>query len=164
MNYKRALKHLITNKITARRAFSQSSMRVIEQAVRSAEAQHQGQICFVVEAALDFPMAVKNFSARDRALELFSSLRIWDTEYNNGVLIYLLLADKDVEIIADRGVHSHVTTEGWEQICHEMEVFFRLGKYEEGVILGINKIAHHLESLYPNESPNNELSDKPILL
>jgi uncharacterized membrane protein len=164
MKLKRAFKHLITSKLTLRRAFPQSTMLTIENAVRDAESRHRGQIRVVVEAALDFPWAVRNYSARDRALELFSQLRIWDTEYNSGVLVYLLMADKDVEIIADRGINMLVTAQGWEQICREMEACFRLGKFEEGVVTGINKIAHHLASFYPHLPHDNELPDKPLVL
>jgi uncharacterized membrane protein len=96
---------------------------------------------------------------------VFSQLHIWDTEQNNGVLIYLLLADRDVEIIADRGVHAKLGQATWEAICQEMEVAFRQGKFEEGVIAGIRSVGAHLSRHYPQVGTKiNELSDKPVIL
>ena len=94
------------------------------------------KIRFAVEHALDLPQLLAGMSARDRAIEVFSQLRVWDTEHNNGVLIYLLFADRDVEIVADRGIHAKVGA-GWEDICRSMEQRFRQGEFEAGVIEGI---------------------------
>jgi uncharacterized membrane protein len=104
-------------------------------------------------------------TARARALEVFSHLRVWDTEHNNGVLIYLLLADHDVEVVADRGVHAHVGGEGWEKICREMEALFREGKLEVGVLHGIRAVSTHLVRHYPAQGKGrNELDNKPVVL
>ena len=98
-------------------------------------------------------------------MEVFSQLRVWDTQHNNGVLIYLLLADRDVEIVADRGIHQHVKKEDWEKICREMEALFRQGRFEEGAITGINAVSLHLAKHYPGQSQNiNELPDTPVVL
>jgi uncharacterized membrane protein len=92
-------------------------------------------------------------------------LRVWDTEHNNGVLIYLLLADHDVEIVADRGVHARVGGEGWEKICREMEASFREGKFEAGVLHGIRAVSAHLARHYPAQGKGrNELDDRPVVL
>ena len=111
-------------------------LTAIEQAIKAGEATHSGQIRFVVEGALDGAPLFRNQSARERALDIFSHLRIWDTAHNNGVLIYLLLADRDVEIVADRGIDAKVGTAGWEKICTEMETDFRAGNFERGVDQG----------------------------
>ena len=108
----------------------------IEQAIKAGEATHAGQVRFVVEGALDGAPLFRNQPARERALDLFSQLRIWDTAHNNGVLIYLLLADRDVEIIADRGIDARVGPDGWEKICRDMEADFSDGRFESGVDQG----------------------------
>lgn len=140
-------------------------MRAIEAAIKESETTHYGEIRFAVEAALDARSLLEGKGARDRAVEVFSQLRVWDTEHNNGVLIYLLLADRRVEIVADRGVHRDVGAQGWEEICREMEQQFRLGRFEEGVVVGIQAVARHLVRHYPASGKNeNELPDKPVLL
>ena len=101
-----------------------SSLAAIEQAIKQSEISHEGEVRFAVEAALNTLPLLRDQSARDRAVEVFSQLRVWDTEHNNGVLIYLLLADRDVEIIADRGINVKVGSEEWEKICREMEMLF----------------------------------------
>jgi len=92
-------------------------------------------------------------------------LRIWDTAHNNGVLIYLLLADRDVEIIADRGIDTKVGAEGWESICRAMEAEFRSGQFERGVIGGIEAVSRELGKHFPPEGPHpNELPDAPVVM
>jgi uncharacterized membrane protein len=148
-----------------KQAFPPHTMRAIEAAIKESETTHFGEIRFAVEAALD-PMALlQGRSARERALEVFSQLRVWDTERNNGVLIYLLLADRDVEIVADRGIHLDVGPQGWEVICREMEQAFRQGRFEQGVVEGIHAVSRHLVRYYPASGGNvNELPDKPVIL
>ena len=140
-------------------------MQVIEAAIRASEMTHHGQIRFAVEAALDLLPLLRNQSARGRAIDVFSLLRVWDTEHNNGVLIYLLLADRDVEIVADRGVSHLVAPAEWERICRDMERAFRDGRFEEGVLAGIRAVSAHLVRHYPGESKSlNELPDQPVVL
>lgn len=140
-------------------------MRTIEQAIRASEATHRGQIRFAVEAALDLVPLLQNQAARGRAIDVFSFLRVWDTEHNNGVLIYLLLADRDVEIVADRGVSRLVAPEEWERICREMERAFRDGRFEAGVLAGVRAVSGHLVRHYPGEGKGrNELPDAPVVL
>lgn len=165
MNIKRIMRHLSTGRATERRAFPARSLNLIERAIRETETQHDGQIRFAVEAALDLKPLLAGQSARERAVEMFSLLRIWDTERNNGVLIYLLLADRDVEIVADRGVHAKVGQDVWEMICQEMEKSFRDGKYEEGMLAGIRSVGGHLARHYPRAGEKvNELPDRPVLM
>src|ERR1051325_4510982 len=117
MSIKRIGRHLLANRSRVRKAFPPSSLAAIERAIKAGEATHSGQVRFVVEGALDGAPLLRNQSARARALDVFSHLRIWDTAHNNGVLIYLLLAAGDVEIVADRGIDAHVGAAGWENIC-----------------------------------------------
>jgi hypothetical protein len=158
-------RHLLITPWRLRRTFPPLTMRAIEAAIRESETTHFGEIRFAVEAALD-PMALlQGRSARERAVEVFSQLRVWDTERNNGVLIYLLLADRRVEIVADRGIHRDVGQQGWEDICREMERSFREGRFEQGVVEGVRAVAGHLVRHYPANGVNeNELPDKPVIL
>lgn len=150
--------------LAVKAAFPRRSMHVIEQAIRESEATHSGQIRFAVEASLDFSALLRNQSARERAIALFSQLRIWDTEENNGVLIYLLLADRDVEIVADRGIHAKLGREVWEAICQDMEAAFRTGRFAEGVVEGIRAVGRHLQHHYPARARDNELPDRPVVV
>jgi len=165
MSFARIGRHLLANGLRVRKAFSPHAMAAIEQAIKASEAGHAGQIRFAVEGALDGAPLFRNQSARDRAIEVFSQLRIWDTEHNNGVLIYLLLADRDVEIVVDRGIDKHVGTAGWEAICQMMETHFRAGRFEQGVIAGIEAVTAHLAKHFPKDDMDvNQLPDEPVVL
>jgi len=162
----RTIRHLSSGRAAVRRAFPRQTLDAIEHAIRETETMHTGQIRFAVEPALDLKLLLAGRTARERAIEVFSELRVWDTESNNGVLIYLLLADHDVEIVADRGVHARLGQAVWEEICLEMESAFRAGKFEQGVLAGIHSVGRHLASHYPDagEKRTNELPDRPALL
>jgi uncharacterized membrane protein len=165
MSIRRISRHLLQHHWRARQVFSQGTLDRIEQAIRQSETTHSGQVRFVVEGALDGRPLFRNQPARERALDLFSHLRIWDTEHNNGVLIYLLLADRDVEIIADRGIDTKVGTEGWERICRAMEAEFGAGQFERGVIGGIEAVSRELARHFPPGGPHpNELPDTPVVI
>jgi uncharacterized membrane protein len=165
MKIVRLLRHLLAPDWTVRLAFPAGSMRRIEQAIATSERRHGGQVRFAVETALDPLVILRDMSARERAIEVFSALRVWDTEHNNGVLIYLLLADRDVEIVADRGIASRVPKEGWEAICWEMEELLRGRDFERAVITGIGAVGAHLAQHFPPQGPaSNELPDKPAIL
>ena len=119
----------------------------------------------MVEGALDGAPLFKGQSARERALDIFSHLRIWDTAHNNGVLIYLLLADRTVEIVADRGIDARVGAAGWEKICAEMEKEFKARNFERGVIKGIEAVSRELAKHYPPYAGEpNELPDAPVVI
>lgn len=165
MNFYRVMQHLSSGRAAVRRALPPSVLDAIERAIRETEARHDGQIRFAVEAALDLSPLLAGQTARDRAIEVFSELRVWDTEHNNGVLIYLLLADRDVEIVADRGIHARLGTETWEAICREMEAAFRNGQFEAGVLAGVNAVGDHLAHHFPARSGKpNEMPDRPVVL
>lgn len=165
MKFKRILKHLSTGRAAVRRVFPLRTLDAIEQAIRSTEARHAGQIRFAVEAALELAPLLAGQTGQQRAIEVFSKLRVWDTEHNNGVLIYLLLADRDVEIVADRGIHVKLGKEVWEAICREMEAAFREGHFEAGVLAGIHAVGEHLSRHFPARSGKaNEMLDRPVVL
>ena len=165
MGIKRIGKHLLEHRWRVRRDFPPRVLDAIEQAIKAGEATHSGQIRFVVEGALDGAALFRDQPARERAVDVFSHLRIWDTHHNNGVLIYLLLADRDVEIVADRGIDAKVGAAGWEAICRAMEADFRAGHFEQGVIKGIAAVSRELAKYFPHtEGGRNELPDKPVVI
>lgn len=172
---RRFFKHLVSNPWQVKRHFSAQALRNIEHAITASEKTHTGELRFVVEAGLHPYEIVFNKTPRKRVIELFGRLNIWDTENNNGVLIYLLLADRDVEIVADRGINQYVSQAQWEDICHAMEAQFRRGEFEAGVLQGIAEISTLLTQHFPEggaqvshhkvtKKRRNELSDKPLIL
>lgn len=166
MTISRILKHWFTGRSAVGRVFPRSTLERIETVVGEVEREHAGQIRFAVEASLDTAALTAGLAGRDRALELFSELRVWDTEHNNGVLIYLLLADRDVEIVADRGIHVRAGADTWEAICRQMEAAFRAGNFEDGSVAGIRAVGELLRRHYPREDSAgvNELPDAPVVL
>jgi len=161
----RWLRHLATDHKNARRVFPEEAMGRIEAAIAEGERHHRGQVCFAVEPSLPLGRVWKDLPPRERALEAFGMLHVWDTAENCGVLVYLLLADRDVEIVADRGIHDKVGTEAWEAICREMEAAFREGRYAAGAEAGIARINALLAEHFPRTAPGaNELPDRPVVL
>jgi len=171
----RFFKHLFSNPWQVKCHFSEQALQHIEEATAVSETKHTGEIRFVVEAGLHPYEIVVGKKPRARAIELFGRLNIWDTEHNNGVLIYLLLADRDVEIVADRGIDKHIGYDNWDLICHDMELLFRQGEFEAGVLQGIEKVGEALEKHFPMaavkdkrkravQRKKNEIPDKPLIL
>ena len=164
-NLIRFLKHLTATRWQTRQHLPAHSINAIETAIHASEKLHMGELRFAVEAGLDWPELFAGISSRERALEVFSHLRIWDTEHNSGVLIYLLLADHKVEIVADRGIHSRVGNSAWINICQDMESKFRSGDFESGVLLGITEITALLQQHFPAQAHNpNDLPNRPDIL
>lgn len=165
MNIKRIAQHLSLTNWQCRRAFPQQTLDAIENAIKASENMHSGEIRFVVEGALDCKLLFTAQSARERAIDVFSQLRIWDTEHNNGLLIYVLLAEHAVEIIADRGINAKVELASWEKICHIMEASFKQHEYENGVLMGIEAITQYLIQFFPASTRNqNELPNIAAML
>lgn len=165
VNLPRLFKHLASTHWQVRRAFPAKAMADIAATIRDSETNHLGEIRFVVEVALELPALWRNQTARERALEVFSSMRAWDTEHNNGVLIYLLFADRNVEIVADRGIDRCMGAAEWERICRGMEERFRRREFAQGVKEGIQAISRHLIRHFPIAGDNlNELPDQPTVL
>lgn len=165
MNWNRFLRHLMMPHWRVARAFPAATLLRVEQAIAQSESRQGGQIRFAVEHALDAISLRRGLNARERALQVFSMLNVWDTEHNNGVLIYLLLADRDVEIVADRGIHVRAGAPAWEAICRWMESELRAGRYEQAVCGGIERVSGVLESHFPRDAQGaNELPDRPVVL
>ena len=162
---KRFLKHILMPKFIVRRYFSRADFSEIEAAIKGSEKLHSGEIVFAAEAHLEPLQALKNITAHQRALEVFSNLRVWDTEKNNGVLIYLLLAEKNIEIIADRGINAVVASSFWDEICSSVEKSFRAGEFKSGILSAVSVITSELQKHFPDSSDNkDELSNTTRIL
>ncbi len=161
---RRILRHLITDYWTVRRAFPASTLSTIEKAIAQGERMHAGELRFVVESSLPFGLLIKGVDARARAVKLFAELGVWDTEGNSGVLIYVLLADRRVEIVADRGIHQRVGESAWTGICKSMQEAFRARQFEAGALEGITAVSALLAKHFPADRLNrNELPDRPVI-
>lgn len=158
-------RHFLTDHLSGRRKFSTHALKRIQDAVAAGERLHEGQVRFAVEASLPLTQVFRGLEPRARALQLFGQLGVWDTEHNNGVLVYVLLADRDVEIVADRGINRRVPQETWEAICRAMERAFGEGRFEEGAIDGVSAVGELLAQHFPRSAPGpNELPDTPVVL
>lgn len=162
---KRFFRHVWMSPIKVRACFPQSTLATVEQSVARGEKSHRGQVRFVVEAELTSGQLWAGVTSRQRAIDVFSMLRVWDTEENNGVLLYVLLADRKVEIIADRGIHRQVGEERWRAICKEIELRYRRGEFLEGSVIGVDKISAELAHYFPGTgSDRNEQPDAPVVM
>lgn len=165
MNIQRIVKHLLATDAQVNRAFPRSALTAIDKAIEASESTHLGEIRFAVEAALDGSPLFKGQTARERAIDLFSQLRVWDTQHNTGVLIYLLMADRAVEIVADRGINAKVDAQEWSNVCRQMETAFSQSNFEGGVVSGVEAVTQRLARHFPAKGPNsNELPNQPVVL
>ncbi len=161
----RVLANLCATRFSLWRAFPKAVFDAIEASIGESERQHSGELSFAVETALDLPALLRGTSARERAIEAFTRLRTWDTEANNGVLVYVLLAERDIEIVADRGYNHRVSPEEWETICGEMEQAFAQGDFEGGSLRAIQRITALIAKHFPpRDDDRNELPDRPTVL
>ena len=165
MDLKRTFKHLFAPDWLVYRAFPRAALMRIEAAIKQSEAVHRGELRFAVEAGLDLLPVLRGLTPRQRALDVFSRLRAWDTEENSGVLIYVQRVDRDIEIVADRGISAKVGQAQWDAICHRMEEAFRARRFEAGVLEGIAEITMLLTAHFPARRENpDELPDRPVVL
>jgi uncharacterized membrane protein len=165
MNLRRWIANLFATPLMTRRRFPAQALSAIEAAITAVEARHAGEIRFVIETALDVSALLADRTPRERAVEVFSHYRVWDTANNNGVLIYLLMAEHDVEIIADRGIAANVSEAEWQTVCQRMETHFGAGRFREGAIAGVDGVAALLVRHFPHQGGDrNEQPNRPILL
>jgi uncharacterized membrane protein len=167
MNWSRLFRHLRATRRELRRAFPLSTLQAVEDAVAASELTHGAEIRFAIESALEPGDIRHGKTPRARALEVFTTLGVWDTEDNNGVLIYVLLADQDVEIVADRGLNGRVTAEEWSAVCHAMERSFGSREFEAGALEGVRRVGELLASHFPPQPgrrDENELPNRPAVL
>lgn len=161
----RLLRHFFATRRGMRRAFSESTLAAIERAVHDGEALHGGELRFAIETDLDGRALLAGETPRERALEVFSMLRVWDTEANNGVLVYVLFADRDVEIVADRGFRDRVRDADWRAICDAVRGHFARGEFEAGALAGVAAVHEVIVRHFPaRRADRDELPDRPALL
>jgi uncharacterized membrane protein len=161
----RALRHLFSTRWTTRRRFTAAVLGRIQAAIADLESRHAGEIRFAIETAFDLPELWYGLTPRQRALQVFGQLGVWDTAGNNGVLIYLLMADHDVEIVADRAIAARVAQADWDAVCREMEAHFRTGRFADGALAGIAGVGRLLERHFPGEGGDRaEQPDAPVIL
>jgi uncharacterized membrane protein len=161
----RLLQHVTTDHRSVRRVFDEPAMKAIETAIAAGERLHRGQVCVAIEPALPPARVMRHLTPRERAIEVFALLRVWDTEENCGVLLYLLLADHAVEIVADRGIHRKVGDAQWQAICSALESDFRAGRFADGVVKAVERMSGVLAEHFPREGAiANELPDRPTVL
>jgi hypothetical protein len=162
----RSLRHLLANQWTLKRRFPSATLDALEAAVAASEARHRGELRFAIESALDVGALWRGLPPRERALEVFSELRVWDTREQNGVLIYMLLADRDVEIVADRGFNGRVRPEEWQEVCAAIESAFRAGHWRDGALLAVDRVTALAAREFPRTgAPDvDELPNRPRLL
>jgi hypothetical protein len=165
MKLKRTAAHLLAPEWLVRRAFPRRTLERIAGAVRDSEKLHTGELRFAVEAGLALPALVRDLAPRARAAEVFAQLRVWDTEHNSGVLVYVQLVDRRIEIVADRGISAKVAQSEWDAICRAMENAFRARRFEAGALEAIDSITRLLARHFPARGENpNELPDRPAML
>ncbi len=164
VNIKRWLRHAFMPPWRWRVLFPKKALGDIEKAINHSERRHNGELRFAVENTLALAKVWRGMSARQRALEMFSDLRVWDTEENSGVLIYLLLADREVHIVADRGIIGRVPLAEWDAVAAAMQREFLRGDFLGGSLHGIERITILLSAHFPADAGNsNELSNKPVI-
>jgi uncharacterized membrane protein len=165
MQLGRALRHLFSTRWGTRRRFTVEVRRRIEAAIAGLERRHAGEIRFAIETALDLPELLDGVTPRERAVNVFGQLGVWDTADNNGVLIYVLMADHVVEIVADRAIAARVAQGEWDALCRAMEVHFRAGRFAEGSEAGIAGVGALLARHFPGQGGDaNEQPDSAVLL
>ncbi|KAF1034528.1 MAG: hypothetical protein GAK35_04285 [Herbaspirillum frisingense] len=162
----RMLRHLAGTRSAARKAFPSATLKAIQAAIGAGEQRHRAQVKLIVEAALSLGAVWRGETSRQRAHELFARYRIWDTEENCGVLVYVNLADHKVEIVADRGVNRAITRAQWQDVCAVMAAGYARGAYQEGSLQGLARLDDLLSETMPRRGSgdSNELSDKPVML
>jgi hypothetical protein len=165
MNLKRFWRHVAMSPVKAARAFPAKTLDAIQGEIAQQEKRHRGEVSFVVEAELSSGDLWREVSSRNRARDLFALRGVWNTEENNGVLIYVLLADRSVEIVADRGIDRRASPEEWQGICRMMEGHFAAKRFEEGALAGVRAVSELVHRHFPaNGRDSNELPDRPVLI
>ncbi len=165
MNVYRTIRHLCATRAGTRRRFDSETEAAIAANIREMEARTSGEIRFAVETAFDLPELWRGVTPRERAVRVFAELGVWDTELRNGVLIYVMAADRDVEIVVDRGAARLIAAPEWEAACHVMEEHFHAGRFSEGAVAGICAVGELLARHFPTRSGDrDELPNQPVLL
>ena len=162
---RRLLRHLFTTTAAGRRNFPPHTLKAIQSLITEGEQQHRAEMRLIVEAALPVGIVLDGTSSRGRAHDLFSRYRIWDTEENCGVLVYINLADRKVEIIADRGAGRALSAAEWHAVCRTMTEGFARGEFHDSTLAGLQRLNGLLAQHFPQDGPQaNQLPDRPVML
>lgn len=165
MDILRIGKHLLAPQWWAVRHFGKPALAAVEAAIAASEQRHRGELRFVVEGALPPAHLFSGNSVRQRAIDLFAQLGVWDTAENSGVLVYVQMLDHKVEIVADRGINQRVGQHFWDAVCARMETEFGAGRFEAGALAALDEITQALATHFPPAADNpNELPDRPVVL
>ncbi len=165
LTFSRLLSHTLSTRSHMRRCFPPATTAAIEAAIAASETRHRGQIRFAIEAALSPAQVMANLTPHQRALEVFANLHVWDTEENTGVLIYILLADHAIELIADRGIHARTGQAPWSAVAQSMQTALALGHYEQAALAAVAAAGQLLENHFPASGPKpNEQADNVTML
>ena len=159
---RRIFKHRWHDERSAARLLNDAALDRLEAQVSHSEKRHSGEIRLCVEAGLPLSYLWRDATARERAVAMFGKLRVWDTEHNNGVLIYLLLAEHAIEIVADRGLARLVPQNHWDRVLGDMRQAFARGQFEQGLAQAVQAVDAELlqhfsqapEQRNPDELPN----------
>ncbi len=149
-----------------RQAFPAVTLAAIQQAVVDGERRHRGEVCFAVEGGLPWQSICRRHTPRDRAMEVFGQLKVWDTRENTGMLIYVLLSERAIEIVADRGISAQIDDDVWKAVCQRLRDRFVAGEFEQGALAAINEIGSALSEYFPADQNDNpdELPNSAVLL
>jgi uncharacterized membrane protein len=165
MDIQRALRHLRSTRSAAERAFPQATLSALAAAIATGERTHRGEVRLVIERALPLSAAWSDVSNRQRAIALFADYGIWDTEDNSGVLIYVNLADRKVDIVADRGIDRKIDAATWQAVCNTMTGGFAHGDYHGAALAAVEQVNELLRRHFPSDGTRpNELPDQPLML
>mgnify|MGYP001182198285 FL=1 len=165
MLLQRLARHLYASLRPARRLLDAAAQAQIQGEIEAAERTHAGEIRVTIEASLTLRQLWRQLGPRARALEVFAALGVWDTARNNGVLIYVLLADRAIEIVADRGIAECVPAAQWEALCTEVSERFRQGELASGCCMAVRSVAQRMARFFPSSGGDgNELPNQPVLL
>ena len=164
-SFKRWWKHALYLPWRTKSYFTSNQLEQIEQAVGVAELGHPGEIMVIIEGNLPLRQAYW-VDSHQRALDLFSLFKVWDTQYNSGMLLYVNICEHHLELLADRGIHQFVAPEHWQTICDQVLAEFKQEKYGEGVLAGVQLIGQTLQAFYTLqvEDSGNERANRPILI
>lgn len=163
--FSRAWHHLTSSKAEATRAFPETTLSAISEAITAGEQTHRGEVRLIVEKSLPFDEAWDGVSNRQRALALFADYGVWDTEDNCGVLIYVNLAEHKVDIVADRGIDRKIDSATWQAVCRTMTDGFKAGQFHDATLAAIKQVNELLRQHFPADGARvNELPDKPLML
>ena len=162
----RIFRHRLMDESDTHKAIPADMLQRLASRVAASEKRHSGEVRICVEASLPTSYLWRDASTRERAVSMFGKLRVWDTEHNNGVLIYLMLAEHAIEIVADRGIDSHVSRADWQAMVARMGAAFREGRFEDGLTQALEEVSALLYEHFPlaaGQPDSNELPDEPVL-